>query len=60
MALHWLTNVLNTLSDHVLYVTSYDVTHGVPLPPATVSVQSPGDLAPGSQHAHALEFHNHM
>ena len=35
-------------------------THRVPFPPATVSVQSPGDLASGSQHARALEFCTHL
>ena len=52
--------ILNTLSDSVLFVTSYDVTHRVALPPAAVSIQSPGDLVSGSQHAHALEFCTHL
>ena len=42
------------------FVTLYDVTHRLPLPPATVSVQSPGDLASGSQHDRALEFCAHL
>ena len=35
-------------------------TYRVPLPPATVSIQSPGHLASGSQHARALEFCTHL
>ena len=60
MALHWLTNVLNTFSDPVLFVTAYNVTHRVTLTPAAVSMQSPGDLASDSQHACALEFCTHL
>ena len=54
------TNNQNMKTVIMLFVTSYDVAHRVPLPPATVSVQSPGDLASGSQHARALEFCTHL